>query len=140
RLPPEGTVLITVADRDKQAVVEVARCFASLGFRLLATAGTQAFLAQHGIETERANKLQEDRPHIVDLIKNGEIDLIINTPKGKLSQYDDSYLRKSAIKYRIPYVTTVAAAKAAALSIEARRKGTISIRSLQEYHAAIGQE
>ncbi len=140
RLPLEGTVLITVADRDKQAVVEVARCFASLGFRLLATAGTQAFLAQHGIETERANKLQEDRPHIVDLIKNGEIDLIINTPKGKLSQYDDSYLRKSAIKYRIPYVTTVAAAKAAALSIEARRKGTISIRSLQEYHAAIGQE
>lgn len=139
RLPLEGTVLITVADRDKHAVVEVARRFSALGFRLLATKGTQEFLAAHQVSTERANKLQEDRPHIIDLIKNGEIDLIINTPKGKLSQFDDSYLRKSAIKYRIPYVTTVAAARAAVLSIEARRKGTLQVRSLQDYHASIKQ-
>ncbi|MCM8757072.1 MAG: carbamoyl-phosphate synthase large subunit, partial [Candidatus Omnitrophica bacterium] len=137
RLPLKGTLLITVADRDKPAVVEVARHFAFLGFRILSTAGTQAFLGKHGIKAERANKLQEDRPHIVDLIKNGEIDLIINTPKGKMSQYDDSYLRKSAIKYRLPYITTVAAARAAALSIEARRQGTLNVRSLQEYHTGI---
>ncbi len=139
RLPLKGTVLITVADRDKHAVVEVARRFSALGFRLLATKGTQEFLAAHQIQTERANKLQEDRPHIIDLIKNREIDLIINTPKGKLSQFDDSYLRKSAIKYRIPYVTTVAAARAAVLSIEARRKGTLQVHCLQDYHASITQ-
>jgi len=137
-LPKEGTVLITVADRDKSAVVDVARRFAELGFRIKTTQGTRAFLAEHGIETEAILKLHEGRPNIVDAMTNREIQLVINTPMGKQSRADDSYVRKTAIKYKIPYITTIAAAIAAAKGIHAFHNGRGQVKSLQSYHADIG--
>ena len=136
-LPLQGTVLITVSDREKDGLAEVAREFVQLGFKVLATQGTQQFLAERGIKAEPIKKMHEGRPHIVDAVKSGEIQLIINTPAGKQSQHDDSYIRKNAIKYKIPYVTTVAAARAAAKGIAAMRKGHISVKSLQAYHQDI---
>ena len=136
-LPLEGTVLITVADRDKGGVLESAKRFQDMGFRILTTEGTRQFLVRHGVESTRINKVKEGRPHIVDAVKNGEIHLIINTPKGKLSEVDDSYIRKAAIKYKIPYITTTTAALAAAKGIAARREVRTSVKSLQDYHAEI---
>jgi carbamoyl-phosphate synthase large subunit len=137
-LPVEGTVLITVSERDRPGVLEVARHFQNLGFRIRATTGTHGFLAARGIGAERILKMHEGRPNIVDAVKNGEIDLVINTPSGKLSAYDDSYIRKAAIKYKVPYITTLAAAIAAARGIAACRAGHGTVRSLQSYHAGIG--
>jgi len=136
-LPTEGTVLITVSTKDRPAVLEVAREFAELGFKIRATVGTGEFLASQGIESELILKMHEGRPNIVDEIKNGGIQLVVNTPSGKLSQYDDSYIRKAAIKYHVPYITTLAAAAAAAKGIAAHRKGRARVRSLQSYHADI---
>ena len=127
-----------VAEQDKKDVLDAARRFAGLGFRLLATRGTRAFLESHGIAAQPILKLHEGRPNIVDAIKNGEIQLVVNTPVGKQSAHDDSYIRKAAIRHKVPYVTTTAAALAAAMGIAARRGGTDGVRSLQEYHAAIG--
>jgi len=138
KLPLEGTVLFTVTDRDKLGSTEIARQFIELGFKLRTTAGTHAFLAERGIATERILKMKEGRPHIVDAMKNGEISLVINTPNGKSGIYDDSYIRKAAIKYRIPYITTLAAAQAAVRGIAARREGQQVAKSLQDYHADIG--
>ena len=136
-LPTEGTVLITVADHDKPAVFETAQQFSQLGFNILATQGTHDFLEKHGIKTERVLKMQEGRPNIVDAIKNGEIHLVINTPSGKMSQFDDSYIRKEAIKHKIPYITTLTAAVSTARGIKAFRAGKEDIYSLQHYHANI---
>ena len=136
-LPAEGTVLITVSTKDRPAVPEVARQFAELGFRIKTTHGTHQFLSSQGIKSELILKVHEGRPNIVDGIKNGEIQLVINTPSGKLSQYDDSYIRKTAIKYKVPYITTLAAAAAAAKGITAYRKGKSGVKSLQSYHADI---
>ena len=136
-LPTEGTVLITVADHDKPAVFETAQHFSQLGFNILATQGTHDFLEKHGIKTERVLKMQEGRPNIVDTIKNGEIHLVINTPSGKMSQFDDSYIRKEAIKHKIPYITTLTAAVSTARGIKAFRAGKEDIYSLQHYHANI---
>ncbi len=136
-LPLEGTVLITVSERDRPAVLEVARRFHDLGFEIRATKGTHAFLAEHGIRSEAVSKMHEGRPNIVDAIKNGEVHLVINTPSGKLSKYDDSYIRKAAIRYRVPYITTLAAALAAVRGISAFREGHGTVKSLQEYHRDI---
>ena len=133
-LPVEGTVLITVADRDKNNILGSAKQFNELGFNILATEGTKHFLAQHDIESQLIKKVKDGRPNIVDAIKNGDIQLVVNTPKGKLSEVDDSYIRKSAIKYKIPYITTTTAALAATKGIVARRSGKASVKSLQEYH------
>ncbi|MCG2771544.1 MAG: carbamoyl-phosphate synthase large subunit, partial [Desulfobacterales bacterium] len=136
-LPSEGAVLITVSENDRPGVLEVARQFAHLGFKIKATQGTHKFLTEQGIESERISKLHEDRPHIVDAIKSQEINLIVNTPSGKLSKYDDSYIRKAAINYKIPYITTLAGALAAARGIGEIRRGRSQVRSLQSYHAGI---
>jgi carbamoyl-phosphate synthase large subunit len=136
-LPREGTVLITVSELDRPGVLEVARQFVQLGFKILATEGTSRFLAEHGIEAEEVLKLHEGRPNIVDNIKNRDIQLIVNTPSGKLSLHDDSYIRKDAIKYKIPYITTLAGALAAARGIAAARRQAGQVRSLQSYHAGI---
>ncbi|MCL6629657.1 MAG: carbamoyl-phosphate synthase large subunit, partial [Armatimonadetes bacterium] len=133
-LPKNGTVLITVANRDKEAVLPTAKKLADMGFKIVATAGTADFLSKNGVSVTPIKKLHEGRPNIVDALHNGEIHLLINTPAGKESYYDDSYIRKAAIKYRIPYVTTAAAAAAAAQGIEAIRKETPTVKSLQEYH------
>ena len=137
-LPSTGTVLITVADRDKPAALEVARKLNQLGFKIKTTGGTNRFLAEHGIQTELIKKMHEGRPNIGDAIKNKEINLVINTAAaGKLSQHDDSYIRKTAIKYNVPYITTTAAAIATARGIEARRHGKAKVKPLQLYHAEI---
>lgn len=136
-MPLEGTVLITVTDADKPSILEPARLFREMGFKVLATTGTQQFLSENGIEAESIRKLGYGRPDIVDTIKNGEIQLVINTPSGKQSQEDDSYIRKAGIKYKIPNITTPAGALSAARGIAARRKGRPKVRSLQNYHAAI---
>jgi carbamoyl-phosphate synthase large subunit len=138
-LPVGGTVLITVAARDrKPAALEAARQFSLQGLRILATRGTAAWLAEHGIQAQVVNKMHEGRPHIVDHIVNREIHLIINTPSGRESELDDSYIRKNAIKYKVPYITTLAGALAAAKGMVARQQnGAGQPRSLHNYHAAL---
>ncbi|MBP3853732.1 MAG: ATP-grasp domain-containing protein, partial [Erysipelotrichaceae bacterium] len=138
KLPLQGTVLITVNDHDKQDVPEIARHFHEDGFKILATGHTATIIKRSGIPVEIVKKLQEGRPNINDLIANGAIDLIINSPIGKDSMYDDSYLRKNAIKYRVPYVTTTAVGKAAAEGIHhMKEQGNGQIKSLQEWHKEI---
>jgi len=137
-LPLSGTVLITVADRDQsEQLLAVARRLQTEGFKLMATTGTAAFLRENGIASQTVLKVHEGRPNIVDALKNGEIQLIINTPSGKLSAHDDSYIRKAAIKHHVPYITTIAAAAATAEGIAARQAGETSVRSLQEWLAAL---
>ncbi|MRS11888.1 MAG: carbamoyl-phosphate synthase large subunit [Actinobacteria bacterium] len=138
RLPDEGCVLITVAERDRERVLPAAREFAAAGLRIMSTSGTAAFLGENGIEATPVLKLHEGRPNIEDAIANGEIQLVVNTPAGKSSEFDDSYIRKSAIKHRVPYITTTSAALAAAQGIRAHRHADRAVRSLQEYHAGIG--
>jgi len=136
-LPLEGTVLITVSPQDRPAVLEAARQFDQLGFKIKATNGTRKFLEGQGIAAELILKMHEGRPHIVDSIKSQEINLIINTPSGKLGKHDDSYIRKAAISYKIPYITTLAGALAAARGIAELRRGPGKVRSLQSYHGDI---
>jgi carbamoyl-phosphate synthase large subunit len=136
-LPENGTVLISLANKEMPISLDVAKEFAQLGFKIKATKGTGKFLSKHGIETELINKQHEGRPDIVDGIKNEEIQLVINTPSGKLSKHDDSYIRKSAIKYKVTYITTLTAAAAAAKGIAAFRKNKPVVKSLQSYHADI---
>jgi carbamoyl-phosphate synthase large subunit len=137
KLPTNGTVLITVTDEEKPAALQVAQRFERLGFNIMATRGTYNYFAANGIQARPIDKLHEGRPNIVDEIKNREIQLVINTPSGKLSKHDDSYIRKSAIKYKVPYITTISAAVAAARGIEAYKKGQSGIKSLQSYHIDI---
>jgi carbamoyl-phosphate synthase large subunit len=137
-LPLVGSVLITVAERDKPGVIEAARQFSVQGFKILATEGTSRFLRQQGIETTEILKLKQGRPNIIDAIKNSEIQLIINTPRGKSSHEDDSYIRQAAINYKIPFITTPAATLAAAKGIAARKKGEALVKSLQSYHKELG--
>lgn len=136
-LPSAGTVLITVSPRERPYVLEVAKEFQQLGFRILATQGTGQFLNENGVKAELILKMHEGRPNITDAIMNREIQLVVNTPSGKQSQYDDSYIRKSAIKYKIPYITTLAAAHAAAKGITAYSRGKFGVKSLQNYHSEI---
>ncbi|MCM1180150.1 MAG: carbamoyl-phosphate synthase large subunit [Clostridium sp.] len=139
RLPKEGTVLFSVSRKDKPEVVEVARQFESCGFRILATGSTYDLLIANGIKASRVNKMQEGRPNIVDEVMNGNVQLIINTPAAQEEKlFDDSYIRKTAIKTKVPYFTTMAAAKATAEGIcTVVKDGEIGVMSLQEIHAAI---
>ncbi|PVX27524.1 MAG: carbamoyl phosphate synthase large subunit [Candidatus Bathyarchaeum sp.] len=139
-LPLEGTVLITVSPKDRPAIKEVALKFAAMGFHIVATEGTSTFLNGENINAEVILKIYEGRPNIVDAIMNGEIQLVINTPSGKISQYDDSYIRKTAIKYKVPYITTLAAAMAAAKGINEYQKNKPGVKSLQNYHSDIIKE
>jgi carbamoyl-phosphate synthase large subunit len=136
-LPIEGTVLFTIAEKDKPGSLEAARVFRELGFNILATKGTHQFFTEHGIDSKPVPKLGYGRPNLVDAIKNKEIHLVINTPSGKQSKTDSSYIRKAAINYKILNITTIAAALAAARGIAARRKGQSKVKSLQKYHADI---
>jgi carbamoyl-phosphate synthase large subunit len=136
-LPVKGTVLITIADRDKDRIVEAARNFRDMGFTILSTGGTRRFLEKQGIAANLILKVHEGRPNIVDAIKNREIDLVVNTPAGRLSEYDDSYIRKNAIKFKIPYITTTSAALSATKGIKERQNGEYKVRSLQDYHSSI---
>lgn len=138
-LPQRGTVLMSIAEQDRSPmVIETAKEFQELGFKILATQGTQKFLQEHGIKAEFIHKIEEGRPNIPDRIMNGDIQLVINTPIGQRSLKDDSYIRKTAIKYKIPYITTVSAALASAKGIAAAKESSSTVvKSLQEYHKEI---
>ena len=137
-LPTSGTVLISVNDRDKAELVEVAKGFYDNGFAIMATGGTCDRIEAAGIPVLKVAKLNEGRPNILDKVMNGNVQLIINTPRDKKGTTDDSYIRKAAIKYKIPYMTTMAAAKAAIAAVKsAKRDGKLPVKSLQEFHAEI---
>ena len=142
KLPEEGTVLLSICDRDKPELLDIAKAFHELGFRIIATHKCYKLIVEAGIPCERIFKIYEGRPNIADEIANGEIQLIINTPAGKTSAHDDSYIRKTAIKHRIPYITTMAAAKASTEGIRAIKESrkeskTFGVKSLQAHHADI---
>ena len=137
-LPQEGTVLITVNPKDRPEAPEIAKMFHDAGFRILATGNTYNEITSAGVPAEKVLKIYEGRPNILDMMTNGDIQLIVNTPIDKASTYDDSYLRRNAIKLKIPYITTMAAAKAAAEGIShVKRHGGSTLRSLQEWHSMI---
>jgi carbamoyl-phosphate synthase large subunit len=135
KLPKSGRVLITVKHADKRSIVAEARTLIALGYELLATQGTWQALRANGLACQRINKVHEGRPHIVDAIKNRELDLIFNTPVGKLQRYDDSYIRSSAVNAGIPCITTLAGIRAVVSALNALHAGAPEVRSLQEYHA-----
>jgi carbamoyl-phosphate synthase large subunit len=140
-LPTSGTVLISINDRDKAELTEVARGFRACGFDLAATAGTAAAISAAGIPVRTVDKINEGRPNVLDLITNGEVDIIVNTPIGKQGKVDDSYIRKAAIKGRLPYVTTMAAARATLSGIRCVKQGSQGeLKSLQQYHSEISDK
>ena len=141
KLPLEGTVLISVSDRDKGEVVEVARLFQDAGFSIMATGHTQKLLEESGIEAQKVFKMSEGRPNIYDMITNGKVQLVVNTPKGTNEDgVDDSYVRKACIKSRVPYMTTMAAARMSAMGIaQVKKQESKEVLSLQELHSHIGK-
>ncbi|MBW1861500.1 MAG: carbamoyl-phosphate synthase large subunit, partial [Deltaproteobacteria bacterium] len=135
KLPLSGTLFISVKDEDKMATLKTAFMLYDMGFRIIATNGTSAFLAHHGIHNQRVNKVREGRPHIVDMIKNGEIDLVINTTSDKKAIAESYSIRRAAITFNIPYTTTLSGANATALAIKSMIQGELKVKTLQEYHA-----
>jgi carbamoyl-phosphate synthase large subunit len=133
-LPMEGAVFITVNDHDKVTVVPIARRLHELGFKIFATEGTARHIRVRGIPAERVLKVYEGRPNVVDLLVSGQIQLLINTPLGKLTQRDDYLIRAAALAHRIPYTTTMSAASAACDAIVSLRSRERDVRSLQEWH------
>ena len=136
-LPLSGTVLITVHKSDRAGALEAARRFTEAGFSIAATGGTHKYLESNGVTAQSIKKVHEGRPNITDAIKNGEIHLVVNTPIGKTGTYDDSYIRKAAIRFRVPYITTTAGAIATAKGIASMKNGQGEVLSLQQYHAGI---
>lgn len=134
-LPEKGRVFVSVRNKDRRSIIFIAKKLADLGFALLATTGTSKVLANNGLEVKNVLKIGEGRPNIADLIKNGEIDLIINTPSGKKSHSDQLSLRSLAVMYNVPYITTISGASAAVNGIEFLQKGEIEVKALQDYHA-----
>ncbi len=134
RLPVSGTVFVSVQDRDKEAVLPVARQFKNLGFDIVATAGTSDFLASRGVDNRMVKKVSLGRPHVVDAIKNGEIQLVINTGAGDYAKRDGYKLRRAALKFQLPYTTTIAGALAICKAITALKERKLSVKTLQEYN------
>jgi len=134
-LPTSGTVFISVADRDKGGLVELGHRFAELGFNIVATHGTATVLENAGLPVERVYKVKEGRPNVVDLIKGDRIQLVVNTPQGQDPWFDEQAIRRAAVTHRIPSLTTVAAARAAADGIAALQQGQISVRVLQHLNS-----
>ena len=133
QLPREGTVFISVSDRDKSAVVPIVKEFSDLGFKVIATTGTHKILQENGIEAELVLKLHEGRPHVLDAIKNENIDLIVNTPSGQDAREDGRLIRRSCLAYKIPLITTLAGAKATVAAIKSLRSQPLEVKALQEY-------
>jgi len=137
RLPLEGTVFISVKNRDKRGIIFIAKKLRDLGFKIVATRGTAKVLSNNGIPVEVVAKVGEGRPNVVDVIKNREIDLIINTPSGGRAQLESSIIRKEAIIRDIPFVTTLSGAEATVYAIERLKSGSVAVKSIQEYHQEI---
>jgi carbamoyl-phosphate synthase large subunit len=133
RLPRAGTVFISVRDDDKPRVVEAIRDLTELGFRIIATSGTQRFLSKQGIPAQKVNKVLEGRPHIVDAINNGEVQLVLNTTEGAQALADSRSLRRAALLHKVPYYTTLSGAVAAAQGIKAYLEGELEVHALQSY-------
>jgi carbamoyl-phosphate synthase large subunit len=138
QLPREGTVFISVHDQHKDKMVPIARTLKDMGFRLLATRGTAAYLKGNGIQSDTICKVSEGRPHVVDFIKNGDIHLVINTGIGRRSSLDAYHIRRGALMYNIPYTTTIAGAKAVSEAIGALQKEEWQVCPLQEYYKEQG--
>jgi carbamoyl-phosphate synthase large subunit len=138
-MPTTGKIIVTVNQHDKVTVTPIMRRFHDLGFQILATEGNAKYLRARGIPAERVYKVNEGRPNIVDHLISGEISLLINTPLGKKSQYDDYAMRRAAISYKTPYCTTISAASAAADAATALRSRTREVKSLQERYAALAE-
>jgi carbamoyl-phosphate synthase large subunit len=134
-LPASGKVFISTNDRDKEAVVPIARSLIELGFQIVATAGTRTVLQAHGLEVELVMKVHDGRPNVVDIIKNQQIGLIINTPSGEEAQADGRLLRRTALTYKVPIVTTIAGARATAAGIRALQSQPLGVRAIQDYHS-----
>jgi carbamoyl-phosphate synthase large subunit len=135
-LPTSGTVFISVSDRDKEAVVPIARRLKEAGFELIATKGTRSFLQAHGVEARQVLKVHEGRPHVEDELRNHSVALVVNSPLDEQSHYDDCSVRRAAIMNGVPYTTTLAAAEAAVAGIEALQQSQLEVRALQDYHRA----
>jgi carbamoyl-phosphate synthase large subunit len=140
KLPLEGNILLTVADKDKQALLPIAKKIKELGFNIYATDGTSRFLKDNGVENTAVKKVHEGRPNLADAIKNKDIHLVINTPIGRYSKYDDSYIRMKAIQHKIPYITSIAAAGASVEGIEAVKNNPVLPKALQDYYKVCGEE
>ncbi len=133
QLPREGTVFVSVSDRDKSSVVPIVKEFLDLGFKIIATTGTHKVLQESGVESELVLKLHEGRPHVLDAIKNENIDLIVNTPSGQDAREDGRLIRRSCLAYKIPLITTVAGAKAIVAAINSLRSQPLEVKALQDY-------
>ena len=133
RLPRAGTVFVSVKDSDKPRVIEPVRLLLDLGFRIIATSGTQRYLAAQGVPASKINKVLEGRPHIVDAITNGEVQLVFNTTEGATALTDSRPLRRAALLHKVPYYTTLSGAVAAAQGIKAYLGGDLDVRTLQSY-------
>ena len=133
-LPLEGNVFISVKNKDKRRIIFLAKKIADMGFHLIATAGTRKVLEKNGLDVQAVFKVSEGRPDVVDFIKNGQIQLIINTPSGKKPKADEVAIRTEAVVHGIPCITTIYAAYAAVNGIESMKKREFVIRSIQEYH------
>ena len=136
-MPKSGTVFVSMRERDKPRILESVRLLVDLGFRVVATSGTQRFLAVNGVASDTINKVLEGRPHVVDAIKNGEIQLVFNTTEGKQALTDSRSLRRAALLHKVPYYTTLAGAVAAAQGIKAYLGGDLEVRALQDYFIAV---
>jgi len=134
RLPLSGTVFISVKNEDKAFIVDSAALFSQMGFRIVATRGTSALLRRYGIENQVVNKVREGRPDVVDMIKNREIDLVINTTSGKKAISESLSIRRTALNFDVPYTTTIAGARATALAVKSLIQGKLDVRTIQEYH------
>ena len=134
-IPHRGTVFLSVNDHDKETLLPIARDLASLGMRLVATSGTQKFLQSHGLEAGFVFKAGEGVPSVADAIRNGEVDLVINTPLGSQSRFDEKAIRRASTQYAVPCITTLSGARAAASAIRALQREALSVCSLQEYHS-----
>jgi carbamoyl-phosphate synthase large subunit len=137
RMPKEGTVFVSVRDADKPRILEPVRALERLGFKVIATSGTQRFLAENGVEAEKVNKVAEGRPHIVDAIKNGRVQLVFNTTEGATSLADSRPLRRAALLHKVPYYTTLSGAVAAAQGIKAYLGGDLEVKALQSYFGGL---
>jgi carbamoyl-phosphate synthase large subunit len=133
KLPLSGTVFVSTSDRDKPSVVPVVKDFIALGFHVVATEGTRHALKDHGIDVELVLKLHEGRPHVLDWIKNKQIQLIINTPSGEEARVDGRLIRRSSLAYKVPIITTIAGAKATAAAIRSLQSQPLEVKALQDY-------
>jgi carbamoyl-phosphate synthase large subunit len=133
RLPRSGTVFVSVRDQDKARILPAIRILGELGFKIIATSGTLRFLSEQGVAAHKVNKVAEGRPHIVDAIKNGDVQLVYNTTDGMAALTDSRSLRRAALLHKVPYYTTLSGAVAAARGIKAYSAGDLEVRALQSY-------